>query len=159
IFGHALGVCYGQTEAPMILTAASSKEAEKVLKGSVGKTSLLSEIAIVDKDGGHLPPGQTGEVVGRGKLLMKGYLSNPKETQAALKNGWLHTGDLGYLDEDGYLYIKGRLKEMVISGGFNIYPAEVEAALASHTEVHECCVFGVADEEWGERVEAAVELK
>src|SRR5699024_5593506 len=73
--------------------------------------------------------------------------------------GWLHTGDLGDLDEDGYLYSKGRLKEMVISGGFNIYPAEVEAALASHTEVHECCVFGVADEEWGERVEAAVELK
>jgi fatty-acyl-CoA synthase len=94
----------------------------------------------------------------RGDLVMSGYLDDPEATAATIIDGWLHTGDLGLVDEHGLLFIKGRLSEMIISGGFNIYPGDVESALGKHPAVHECAVFGVDDRKWGEAVHAAVEL-
>jgi acyl-CoA synthetase (AMP-forming)/AMP-acid ligase II len=90
---------------------------------------------------------------------MSGYLDNPEQTAEALVNGWLHTGDVGYLDERGYLFLKDRLKDVIISGGFNVYPSDVEAALVAHSAIHECVAFGLPDEKWGESVQLAVELK
>jgi acyl-CoA synthetase (AMP-forming)/AMP-acid ligase II len=102
---------------------------------------------------------EMGEIVARGDLLMTGYLDMPAETAAVMADGWLRTGDVGYLDERGYLFIKGRSKDVVITGGFNVYPSDVEDALAQHGDVAESVVFGIPDAHWGERVEAAVELK
>jgi acyl-CoA synthetase (AMP-forming)/AMP-acid ligase II len=100
-----------------------------------------------------------GEVVVQGDLVMNGYLDRPELTAETIVNGWLHTGDLGTFDERGYLFLKGRTREVIISGGFNIFPADVEAVLARHAGVQECCVFGVNDPKWGEAVHAAVQLK
>ena len=110
-------------------------------------------------DGRLLPPGEVGEVVARGDLLMGGYWKLPEKTAQTLVDGWLHTGDRGLIDERGYLYLKDRLKDMVITGGFNVYPVDVENALGQHPAVHECAVFGVPDDKWGEAVQAAVQLR
>jgi acyl-CoA synthetase (AMP-forming)/AMP-acid ligase II len=100
-----------------------------------------------------------GEVVVGGDLVMNGYLDQPALTAETLVDGWLHTGDLGVLDQRGYLYLKGRLREVIITGGFNVFPADVEAALCRHPAVSECSVFGVEDPKWGEAVHAAVRLR
>lgn len=153
----ALEVIYGQTEAPMLITAMTAREFddERNLL-SVGREGPLMNVAIMAEDGAFLPAGETGEIVCRGDLLMSGYLDEPAETAKTVVDGWLHTGDAGVLDERGYLFIKDRLRDMIISGGFNVYPTEVEAALSRHPAVRECIVFGVPDAKWGERVEAAV---
>lgn len=117
------------------------------------------ECAIFDKDDNPLPPGQVGELVQRGSLNMKGYLGNPEATAEALRNGWLHTGDLARMDEDGYIYIVDRKKDMIIRGGFNIYPAEVEAVLYTIPSIQEAAVFGVSDQRKGETVAAAIKPK
>lgn len=114
------------------------------------------ECAVVDKDDRPLPPGQVGELVQRGVLNMKGYLGNPEATAEALRDGWLHTGDLARMDEDGYIYIVDRKKDVIIRGGFNIYPAEVEAVLYTVPGVAEAAVFGVSDPRKGETVAAAI---
>jgi len=110
-------------------------------------------------DGRLLPAGEVGEVVARGDLLMTGYWRLPDKTAETLVDGWLHTGDRGLIDERGYLYLKDRLKDMVITGGFNVYPVDVENALGQHPAVHECAVFGIPDDKWGETVQAAVQLR
>ena len=102
---------------------------------------------------------ERGEIVVRSSLVMAGYYKNPEATQQASLHGWHHTGDIGYLDDDGYLFIVDRLKDMIITGGFNVYSAEVEQALMQHEAVRDCAVIGLPDEKWGERVEAVVELK
>ncbi len=156
-FPGALEVVYGQTEAPMMISAmtASEFEDERNLQ-SVGRETVMIKVAIMSDDGALLPPGEMGEIVCRGDLLMSGYLDMPEETGKTVVEGWLHTGDAGILDERGYLFIKDRLNDMIISGGFNVYPTEVEAAIVQHPAVREVTVFGVPDEKWGERVEAAV---
>lgn len=106
-----------------------------------------------------MPCGETGEICVRGPSVMKGYWEQPEATAAAIRAGWLHTGDLGHMDERGYLYIVDRSKDMIISGGANVYPREVEEVLAQHPAVAEVCVFGVPDDIWGEAVRAAVVLK
>jgi acyl-CoA synthetase (AMP-forming)/AMP-acid ligase II len=112
----------------------------------------------MDPDTGRLlPTGERGEIVVRGSLVMAGYYKNPEATEAASKHGWHHTGDVGYLDEDGYLFIVDRLKDMIITGGFNVYSAEVEQALMQHPAVRDCAVVGLPDDKWGERVTAVVE--
>ena len=139
------------------MTAAEMADDANI--ASVGRATLLMDVAIMDGKGNILPPGEMGEIVCRGDLMMNGYLDMPDETAKTIVDGWLHTGDAGALDERGYLFIKDRIRDMIISGGFNVYPTDVEAALVQHPAVHECIVFGVPDDKWGERVEAAIQLK
>jgi fatty-acyl-CoA synthase len=117
----------------------------------------LTTVAIMGKDGMLLPQGETGEIVVRGPLVMTGYYKNPEATADASKFGWHHTGDIGYLDEDNYLFIVDRAKDMIITGGFNVYSVEVEQALMKHPSVLEAAVVGLPDDKWGERVVAVVQ--
>jgi len=160
VLGNRIDVTYGQTEASQCLTGATREElADERYIGTVGRAGPLVQVEVMDPQGQILPPGEIGEVVARGDLLMKGYLDNEALTARTIVDGWLHTGDTGSFDKDGFLTIRGRLKEMIISGGFNVYPADVEGVLSRHPGVHESVVFGVADDKWGERVEAAVVLR
>lgn len=159
-FGPVLGTTYGQTEAPQILTVLRPEDFEaEHLWASVGRTTWFSEVAIMSPEGKLLPPGEIGEVVAKGDLVMTGYWQLPEKTAETLVDGWLHTGDRGLIDENGYLFLKDRLKEMIITGGFNVYPVDVENVLGQHPDVHECAVFGIPDEKWGESVQAAVQLR
>ncbi len=124
--------------------------------GSVGRAVWGVEIRILDAGDQPLPAGETGEVAVRGHCVMKGYLNRPEATTEAMRGGWFHTGDLGYLDEDGYLFIVDRLKDMVIRGGYNVYPREVEEVLLEHPEVSLCAVIGVPHDQHGEEVKAFV---
>ena len=112
----------------------------------------------MDDEGRLLPPGERGEIVVRGSLVMAGYYKNPSATAEASRYGWHHTGDIGYLDADNYLFIVDRAKDMIISGGFNIYSAEVEQAVMEHPAVRDYAVIGLPDDKWGERVTAVVQL-
>jgi len=159
-FGPVLGATYGQTEAPQILTVMRPEDYEDPRNwAAVGRPTWFSDVAIMAPDGQLLPCGEVGEVVARGDLLMSGYWQLPEQTAATLVDGWLHTGDRGRIDARGYLYLKDRLKDMIITGGFNVYPVDVENTLGQHPAVHECAVFGIPDEKWGEAVQAAVQLR
>ena len=126
---------------------------------SAGRAVAHAEIKIVDDEGTEAELGSVGEIAARGPHVMAGYWNRPDETAAVLIDGWMHTGDAGYLDADGYLFVVDRLKDMIISGGENVYSAEVENALCSHPAVAMAAVFGLPDERWGERVHAVVVLK
>src|SRR5450830_534053 len=159
-FGPVLGTTYGQTEAPQILTVMRPDDFEDERHwAAVGRTAWFSDVAIMSPSGEILPPGEIGEVVARGDLLMSGYWRLPDKTAETLVDDWLHTGDRGLIDEQGYLFLKDRLRDVVITGGFNVYPVDVENALGQHPAVHECVVFGVPDDKWGESVQAAVQLR
>lgn len=159
-FGPVLGTTYGQTEAPQILTVMRPEDFEDERNwAAVGRATWFSDVAVMAPDGRLLPAGEVGEVVARGDLLMSGYWRLPQKTAETLVDGWLHTGDRGLIDARGYLYLKDRLKDMVITGGFNVYPVDVENALGQHPAVHECAVFGIPDAKWGEAVQAAVQLR
>ncbi|WP_313024356.1 class I adenylate-forming enzyme family protein [Pseudomonas lopnurensis] len=155
---------YGMTElAPVAaVLPASRHSAEGIRRGrlaSAGHPAPLCEIRIVDDQGRELPPGVTGEIVARGPGVMLGYWNKPEETTAALREGWLHTGDAGHLDSDGYLHVTDRIKDMIISGGENVYSSEVEQAILAHPEVQLCAVIGIPDKQWGEAVHALVVLR
>jgi acyl-CoA synthetase (AMP-forming)/AMP-acid ligase II len=124
--------------------------------GSAGRVISNVEVKVVDENGEECPPGVTGEIIGRGDNVMKGYHKMPEETAAVIKDGWYYTGDMGYFDEYGYLFIADRKKDMIISGGENIYPREVEEAILLMEGVFEVAVIGVPDDEWGESVKAIV---
>ena len=126
---------------------------------SVGRPMVSVRISIVDECGVAVPAGECGEILCRGPNVMKGYYNNEAATAEVLKDGWLHTGDTGKIDEDGYLYLTGRKKEMIIRGGEKIYPADVERVLHAHPAVAEAAVIGVPDDYWGERVAAVVVLR
>ena len=159
-FGPVLGTTYGQTEAPQILTVMRPEDFEdESLWSAVGRATWFSDLAIMAPDGRLLPRGEVGEVVARGDLLMSGYWRLPGQTAATLVDGWLHTGDRGLIDARGYLHLKDRLRDLVITGGFNVYPVDVENALSQHPAVQECAVFGIPDAHWGEAVQAAVQLR
>jgi acyl-CoA synthetase (AMP-forming)/AMP-acid ligase II len=111
----------------------------------------------MDAAGGLLPAGERGEIVVRGSLVMEGYYKDPAATAEASLHGWHHTGDIGCLDADGFLFIVDRAKDMIISGGFNVYSIEVEQALLEHPDVQDCAVLGLPDEKWGERVAAVIQ--
>jgi fatty-acyl-CoA synthase len=163
-FGPVLGQLFGQTEAPMFLSAlppAGHLRADGTLATerftSAGRPTALTTVAIMDETGRLLPPGERGEIVARGPLVMAGYYKNLAATAEASRHGWHHTGDVGYLDADGYLYIVDRLNDMIITGGFNVYSAEVEQAVLSHPAVLDCAVVGLPDDKWGERVTAIIQ--
>jgi long-chain acyl-CoA synthetase len=126
---------------------------------SAGQASLISRIKIIDPEGNDVPAGQVGEVVVSGPHVMLGYWNQPTQTAEAVRNGWMHTGDAGYVDADGFVFIVDRVKDMVISGGENIYSAEVENALGLHPTVQTTAVIGIPDAKWGEAVHAFVILK
>ncbi|MEH6990010.1 class I adenylate-forming enzyme family protein [Cytobacillus firmus] len=150
---------YGLTEAgPNGILLYPEEHLEKA--GSIGKNPTVNmEIRVVRPDGTDTAPNEYGEILLTGDSLMLGYDNNPDETTAVLKGGWLYTGDIAYRDEDGYFYIVDRKKDVIISGGVNIYPREIEEVLAKHDAVLESCVVGVPHEEWGETVKAVVVLK
>jgi acyl-CoA synthetase (AMP-forming)/AMP-acid ligase II len=114
---------------------------------------------ILDDDGNELPAGEIGEIVGRGPALSSGYYRQPELTADAFRDGWLYTGDLGYVDDDGFLYLAGRKKDLIISGGVNVYPQDIEAVAATSDDVLEAAVFGVESDKWGETPVAAVVLR
>ena len=154
--GVAFAQGYGLTEtAPFASLLTTDMVAEKV--GSAGLPPLFSELRIVDEDNRPLGPNERGEVCVRGPNVMKGYWNRPDATAEAIDSeNWFHSGDIGYLDEEGYLYICDRVKDMVISGGENVYPAEVESVIFEHDAVAEVAVIGLADEKWGEAVTAVI---
>ena len=144
-----IGQVYGQTEFPTLMAFLGAERAlEK--PASTGRATSLCELKVVDPEGAELPPGEHGEIICRSPASMKGYWNKPEQTAETIVNGWLRTGDRGYTDEEGFLYIAGRSKEMYISGGLNVYPAEAEVVLAEHPEVAEVAVKGIADERFGE---------
>jgi len=157
-FGPVIHATYGQTEAPQIITHLGAVEiADPDNLASAGRPSLMTEVRIMDADRRLRPAGEVGEVVVRGDLVMTGYLDMPDKTAETIVDGWLHTGDLGLLDERGYLFLRDRSRDVIITGGFNVYPSDVETVLARHPAVADCVVFGVPDDHWGEAVHAAIE--
>jgi acyl-CoA synthetase (AMP-forming)/AMP-acid ligase II len=114
---------------------------------------------VVSEEGEDVPAGEVGEIAIRGHNVMKGYWGRPDATAEAIRGGWFHSGDLARVDDEGYIFIVDRKKEMLVSGGFNVYPSEVESVLAQHPAVYEVCVVGVPDERWGETVKAVVVLR
>jgi acyl-CoA synthetase (AMP-forming)/AMP-acid ligase II len=162
VFGPVMNASFGQTEAPMCVTAMPPHEhldasGEFAHPGSCGRANLHSIVEIMDEEGHILPPGERGEIVVRGPLVMAGYYKNPEATAEVSAFGWHHTGDIGVRDADGWFYVVDRKKDMIISGGFNIYPAEVEQAILACADVQDCAVIGVPDDKWGEAVVAVVE--
>jgi acyl-CoA synthetase (AMP-forming)/AMP-acid ligase II len=127
--------------------------------GSVGGRQPFFELRICGEDGKDLPSGEIGEIVGRSPMLMPGYYKRPDLTQAAIRDGWMFTGDMGYLDDDGYLYLVDRKKDLIISGGVNIYPKDIEEVVVTHPDVLEAAVFGIPNEKWGEAPMGAVVLR
>ena len=153
-FGCPILEGYGLSEASAVLTGHGQDIPRK--PGSVGKPISDVEIRIVDANDNPLPLGEIGEIIARGPNIMQGYYNMPEETAAALRNGWLHTGDMGRFDEDGYLYIVERKKDLIIRGGFNIYPRDIEEVLNRHPAVIESAVVGIPSERMGEEVKAFV---
>lgn len=162
-FGPRLAQIYGQGETPMTITALS--KAQHADRGhprwrdhmaSVGVPRTDVEVLVVDEEDRPLPVGETGEIVVRGDVVMAGYWNQPAATADAMRGGWLHTGDLGSFDADGYLTLRDRSKDLIISGGMNIYPREVEEALLRHGGVRAVAVVGRPDPKWGEAVVAFV---
>lgn len=168
VFGPCMCQTYGQAESPAFLTwltpsqvtqAARDKTFAHRLK-SCGQATLLSRVEVLDNDGNTQPPGVAGEICMKGELRMLGYYKNQAATEEIRdQSGWQHTGDIGYRDADGFFYIVDRKKDMIVTGGFNVFSAEVEHALNAHPAIRDCAVFGVPDDKWGEAVHATVELK
>jgi acyl-CoA synthetase (AMP-forming)/AMP-acid ligase II len=163
--GPCLVQLFGQGESPMTITYlphrdhvpdGSPKQMKRLASAGFPRTDV--EVKIFDAGDNELPSGEMGEIVTRSDLMMKGYWRNPEATAETIKNGWLHTGDIGYMDDSGYLFIMDRSKDMIISGGENIYPREIEEVLIQHPAVREVAVIGVPDPKWGEGIKAVVSL-
>jgi long-chain acyl-CoA synthetase len=162
-FGPRLAQIYGQGESPMTITYLSKEDIAKRdhprwrdRLASAGRPYACLEVIVADADDRALPVGESGEILCRGDVVMPGYWQNPEANAASMRGGWLHTGDIGAFDRDGYLTLKDRSKDVIISGGSNIYPREVEEVLLKHDRVREVSVIGRPDREWGEVVVAFV---
>lgn len=164
--GPVMAQLFGQTEAPMMISTMAPSDhfnADGSLAyarlASAGRPSPLCQVAVMDEAGALLPRGSRGEIVLRGSLVMPGYYKNPSATAEASRFDWHHTGDIGYLDAENFLFIVDRAKDMIITGGFNVYSAEVEQALLEHPAIQDGAVVGLPDDKWGERVTAVVQLR
>jgi acyl-CoA synthetase (AMP-forming)/AMP-acid ligase II len=153
---HRFYELYGLTEG--FVTILDRDEAERK-SGSVGRPQQYFEMRIVDAEGRDLGVGEIGEIVGRGPILMQGYYKRPDLTAQAIRDGWLYSGDMGFVDDDGYLHLVDRKKDMIDSGGMKVYPRDVEEIAAHHPAIREVAVFGVPHEKWGETPVAAVILR
>ncbi|MFO1394472.1 MAG: AMP-binding protein [Steroidobacteraceae bacterium] len=165
VIGPVMMGGYGQTEAPASISSLTPSEhfvggklASDERLSSVGRPNPLIGVEIMNEANQIVPQGETGEICVRGDLVMKGYYKDPAKTAETVIDGWLHTGDVGHIDAEGYLHITDRKKDMIITGGFNVYPSEVEQVIWSHPAVQDCAVIGVPDDKWGEAVKAVVEL-
>ena len=147
----------GQTETSILFWASEEDSIKK--PGTVGRPVFHSEVRLMDDNGRTVKTGEVGEIAVRGSIMMKEYWKDPGRTEETIRNGWLHTGDLARMDEDGYYFLVDRAKNMYISGGENVYPVEVEGVLKSHAAVKDVAVVGVPDDEWGEKGKAFVVLK
>ncbi len=163
--GPIMTQLFGQTEAPMTISALSREEhiiddpeRERRIFSSAGRPTFHAQVKIVDESGKEVPRGESGEIVVRCANMMHGYLKNPEATAETIKDGWLHTGDIATLDEEGFLYIVDRKKDMIVSGGFNIFPREIEDVLFEHESVKGAAVVGIPHNKWGEEVKAVVVL-
>ena len=162
--GPVMAQLFGQTEAPMMISmmppadhfrSDGSVATERLT--SAGRPAPLVTVAILDEDDRPVAPGERGEICARSSLVMAGYWNDPDETARTLRHGWLHTGDIGFLDDEGFLHIVDRAKDMIITGGFNVYSTEVEQAVLAHEAVRDCAVVGLPDDKWGERVVVVVQ--
>lgn len=153
-FGRVFAQTYGQAESPMVITCLKPEDHDRI--GSCGRPFVMVDVAVFDDNDQPLPPGEKGEIVCRGPQTMAYYWNRPEQTAEAFRNGWLHTGDIGMMDADGFFYILDRKNDMLISGGFNVYPREVEDVLLAFPGVIEAAVVGLPDERWGDRVHAVV---
>jgi acyl-CoA synthetase (AMP-forming)/AMP-acid ligase II len=165
-FGPVIAQAYGQAECPLMITflapddlVDSSGTVREERLGSCGTPTLLTQVAVVADDGSPLPPGSLGEIVVRGDLVMAGYYRNAVATAEVSVDGWHRTGDIGRQDAAGFVYIVDRKRDLIITGGFNVYSADVERAILAHDAVQDCAVVGVPDATWGEAIKAVVELK
>lgn len=163
VFGCGFVQMYGMTETAGTIVALPPEDHDPngtPRMRSAGKALEGIELAVLGTDGEHLPPGEIGEIITRSSMNMNGYWNLPKATSSTItEDGWLKTGDAGFIDKDGYLFIHDRVKDMIISGGENIYPAEVENALYSHEKIADAAVIGVPDDKWGESVKAIIVVK
>jgi acyl-CoA synthetase (AMP-forming)/AMP-acid ligase II len=165
VFGCEFGQGYGMTEASAVLTGLTPEDHDRALAGdpglllSCGRPLAGTDLRIVDADDRDVPVGEIGEIVARGPQLMRGYWKLPEATAATLAGGWMHTGDAGRVDAEGFVYVSDRVKDMIVSGGENIYPAEIENALFAHPAIADAAVIGVPDGRWGEAVKAVIVLR
>jgi fatty-acyl-CoA synthase len=158
-FGPIFAQFYGQTEAPMAISYLAKGEHDSKRLTSCGRPSAFLRTALLDADGNRVPAGEPGEICVAGPLLSGGYWNLPDATAETFRDGWLHTGDVAREDEDGFWFIVDRVKDMIVTGGFNVFPREVEDVIAEHPSVGQVAVIGVTDEKWGEAVTAVVVLK
>jgi long-chain acyl-CoA synthetase len=165
VFGPVFAQIYGQGEAPITITGLRAPEHAELVAagderiGSAGTIRTDVEARVVDSEDHELPPGEPGEIVARGDVVMQGYWNDPNATAEALRGGWLHTGDIGMFDDRGYLFLLDRAKDMIITGGNNVYPREVEEIIVQHPAVATVVVVGIPDDYWGEAVHAVVVLE
>lgn len=158
-FGKIFAQNYGQSEAPMAITYLAKGDHDEKRLTSCGRPTLFARVALLGEDGTPVPQGEPGEICVSGPLLAGGYWNLPEETSRTFKDGWLHTGDMAREDEDGFYYIVDRVKDMIVTGGFNVFPREVEDVVAEHPAVAQVCVVGAPDDKWGEAVTAVVVLR
>ncbi len=158
-FGPIFAQYYGQSEAPMVITYLAKKDHDDKRLTSCGRPTLFARTALLDQDGKPVPQGEVGEICVSGPLLSGGYWNLPDATAETFRDGWMHTGDMAREDEDGFWYIVDRVKDMIVTGGFNVFPREVEDVVAEHPSVAQVCVIGTPDEKWGEAVTAVIVLR
>ena len=158
-FGPIFAQYYGQSEAPMAITYLAKADHDEKRLTSCGRPTLFARVALLGDDGKPVPQGEPGEICVSGPLLAGGYWHLPEATADTFKDGWLHTGDMAREDEDGFYFIVDRVKDMIVTGGFNVFPREVEDVIAEHPAVAQVCVVGTPDEKWGEAVTAVVVLR
>jgi fatty-acyl-CoA synthase len=165
VFKCGFAQAYGMTETTAVLTYLFPDDHRRAVREepglllSAGRPVVGTELRVVDDDDRRVPAGEIGEIIARGPQLMRCYWNRPDETGQALRGGWMHTGDAGTMDAEGYIYIQDRVKDMIVSGGENVYPRVVEDVLFQHPAVADAAVIGVPDEQWGETVKAVVVLK